>query len=139
MSTDTRDPHSLESQVDPGDLKSIELEPKENVPAGYVERTADEKAKNRALNLKMDIFLLPMLAFLYLFNGLDRGNVGNAQTQGNYSIISYHIPCLQSINMIFKVLRRILVLNLVTLISLLHCFLLLSSFFNHPQLRWEDG
>ena len=97
MSTDTRNPHSLESQVDPGDLKSIDLEPKENVPAGYVERTAEEKAKNRALNLKMDIFLLPMLAFLYLFNGLDRGNVGNAQTQGKYSIISYYILCLQVI------------------------------------------
>ncbi|KAI1848845.1 hypothetical protein JX266_005273 [Neoarthrinium moseri] len=36
----------------------------------------------RALNRKLDIALLPLLAVLYLFNGLDRGNIGNAQTQG---------------------------------------------------------
>jgi hypothetical protein len=83
MSSETRDPNSLESQVDVGDLKMpIGAEFKENVPAGYVGKTPEEKARNRALNLKIDICLLPMLALLYLFNGLDRGNVGNAQTQG---------------------------------------------------------
>lgn len=30
----------------------------------------------------MDLYLLPLLSLLYLFNGLDRGNIGNAQTQG---------------------------------------------------------
>ncbi|KAK3402421.1 major facilitator superfamily domain-containing protein [Sordaria brevicollis] len=34
------------------------------------------------INRKTDVFLLPLLSILYLFNGLDRGNVGNAQTQG---------------------------------------------------------
>ncbi|KAF7548275.1 hypothetical protein G7Z17_g7170 [Cylindrodendrum hubeiense] len=38
--------------------------------------------KNRALNRKIDVALLPLLSLLYLFNGLDRGNVGNAETQG---------------------------------------------------------
>ncbi|GKT52349.1 putative transporter [Colletotrichum spaethianum] len=42
----------------------------------------DETAINRRVNRKMDIALLPLLSLLYLFNGLDRGNVGNAQTQG---------------------------------------------------------
>ncbi|KAE9382118.1 MFS general substrate transporter [Stipitochalara longipes BDJ] len=37
---------------------------------------------SRSLNVKFDIFLLPFMSLLYLFNGLDRGNVGNAQTQG---------------------------------------------------------
>ncbi|KAF9880545.1 major facilitator superfamily transporter [Colletotrichum karsti] len=41
-----------------------------------------EPAMNRRINRKMDIALLPLLSLLYLFNGLDRGNVGNAQTQG---------------------------------------------------------
>jgi len=36
----------------------------------------------RRVNLKLDLGLLPLLSLLYLFNGLDRGNIGNAQTQG---------------------------------------------------------
>ncbi|KAM5342799.1 hypothetical protein ACJ41O_013765 [Fusarium nematophilum] len=39
-------------------------------------------AQSKALNRKLDIALLPLLSLLYLFNGLDRGNVGNAETQG---------------------------------------------------------
>ena len=53
-----------------------------NIPAGYIASTDEESAVSRSLNLKMDVFLLPFLSLLYLFNGLDRGNVGNAQTQG---------------------------------------------------------
>jgi MFS family permease len=53
-----------------------------DIPAGYFPVSAEEKAMSRALNRKLDIFLLPFLSFLYLFNGLDRGNVGNAETQG---------------------------------------------------------
>jgi hypothetical protein len=53
-----------------------------DIPAGYFPITLEEKAMSRALNRKLDIFLLPFLSLLYLFNGLDRGNVGNAQTQG---------------------------------------------------------
>ena len=53
-----------------------------DIPSGYFPVTAEEKAMSRALNRKLDIFLLPFLSLLYLFNGLDRGNVGNAQTQG---------------------------------------------------------
>lgn len=90
MSADTHDAKALEAQVDTGDLKALfDVERKEHVPAGYVERTAEEKAINKALNRKLDIFLLPVLSLLYLFNGLDRGNVGNAQTQGTQ--IHHHI------------------------------------------------
>ncbi|OIW25359.1 MFS general substrate transporter [Coniochaeta ligniaria NRRL 30616] len=42
----------------------------------------EPEAKNRRINRKLDLALLPFLSLLYLFNGLDRGNVGNAQTQG---------------------------------------------------------
>lgn len=60
------------------------LEPGQNleIPSGYVPVTSEEQALNKALNLKLDMLLLPILSLLYLFNGLDRGNVGNAQTQG---------------------------------------------------------
>ncbi len=44
--------------------------------------TAEHKASNRRLNRRLDIFLLPLLSLLYLFNGLDRSNIGNAETQG---------------------------------------------------------
>jgi hypothetical protein len=56
-----------------------------DIPAGYFPVTTEEKALSRALNLKLDLYLLPFLSLLYLFNGLDRGNVGNAQTQGQTS------------------------------------------------------
>lgn len=56
--------------------------PLQNVTNGYYPWSEEEKALSRAVNRKMDLFLLPFLSILYLFNGLDRGNVGNAQTQG---------------------------------------------------------
>ncbi|KAL6704438.1 hypothetical protein ACN47E_008182 [Coniothyrium glycines] len=42
----------------------------------------EEMVFTRRINQKMDIFLLPFMSLLYLFNGLDRSNVGNAETQG---------------------------------------------------------
>ncbi|KIW82834.1 hypothetical protein Z517_02077 [Fonsecaea pedrosoi CBS 271.37] len=53
-----------------------------NVPAGHIPVTNEEKALNRALNYKIDTILLPFLSLIYVFNSLDRGNVGNAETQG---------------------------------------------------------
>ena len=53
-----------------------------HVPTRHTPQTAEENAMNRALNRRLDLFLLPFLSLLYLFNGLDRGNVGNAETQG---------------------------------------------------------
>ena len=45
-------------------------------------RSIAEQVSSRRLNRKMDIALLPFLSLLYLFNGLDRSNIGNAETQG---------------------------------------------------------
>ncbi|OAK94139.1 major facilitator superfamily transporter [Phaeosphaeriaceae sp. SRC1lsM3a] len=42
----------------------------------------DDSTSSKAINTKMDIALLPFLSLLYLFNGLDRSNIGNAETQG---------------------------------------------------------
>ncbi len=77
----------------PADLLPT-IDPEENVevPAGYFPVTAEEKAMSRALNLKFDIFLLPFMSLLYLLNGLDRGNVGNAQTQGLYLPWVWDVP-----------------------------------------------
>lgn len=35
-----------------------------------------------ALTWKFDLRILPMLACMYLFNALDKGNLGNAKTDG---------------------------------------------------------
>ncbi|KAJ5625310.1 hypothetical protein N7510_001619 [Penicillium lagena] len=55
---------------------------RDDLPEGYFPQTEEEKQLNRSLNRKLDMVLLPALSFLYMFNGLDRGNIGNAQTQG---------------------------------------------------------
>ncbi|KAI8958071.1 putative MFS transporter [Daldinia sp. FL1419] len=41
-----------------------------------------DPAAERALCRKFDLRLLPVLAIMYLFNALDKGNLGNAQTAG---------------------------------------------------------
>ncbi|KAJ2783185.1 hypothetical protein H4R18_001852 [Coemansia javaensis] len=42
----------------------------------------EREAITRRLMLKLDIRLVPYLALLYLFNALDRGNIGNARLAG---------------------------------------------------------
>jgi len=49
---------------------------------GYVPITTEEKHQSRALNRKFDLFVLPFCVLVYLLNGLDRSNLGNAQTNG---------------------------------------------------------
>ncbi|PWN53886.1 MFS general substrate transporter [Violaceomyces palustris] len=43
-----------------------------------------ERKLHARVNKKMDIFIVTALSLLYLLNGLDRGNIGNAET-GGYS------------------------------------------------------
>lgn len=57
-----------------------------SLPAAY--SVEQNKERSRALNQKLDFALLPLLSLLYLFNGLDRGNVGNAETQGNQHLLA---------------------------------------------------
>ncbi|KAF2643107.1 MFS general substrate transporter [Massarina eburnea CBS 473.64] len=49
---------------------------------GYIPATPEEKLHSRALNRKFDLFILPFCVVIFLFNGLDRSNLGNAQTDG---------------------------------------------------------
>jgi hypothetical protein len=49
-----------------------------NLEAAYI---VDHHAE-RALCRKFDFRLLPVLALMYLFNALDKGNLGNAKTDG---------------------------------------------------------
>ena len=81
---------SIDDIGNDGDAQKVEehLDVKNDAPAGHVAETAEERAINRRINLKMDVAMLPLLSLCYLFSGLDRGNIGNAETQGkifNYS------------------------------------------------------
>ncbi|PHH64500.1 hypothetical protein CDD81_4575 [Ophiocordyceps australis] len=44
----------------------------------------------RALCRKLDLHILPLLAVMYLFNALDKGNLANAQTQGLGKDLGFH-------------------------------------------------
>jgi hypothetical protein len=55
-------------------------------PAPCYERvqSVDDHGPTQHINRKMDFYLLPFLSLLYLFSGLDRSNIGNAETQGTH-------------------------------------------------------
>lgn len=44
--------------------------------------SSEDAETRRRVNRKMDFAMLPLLSLVYLFNGLDKGNIGNAETQG---------------------------------------------------------
>ncbi|EEP78760.1 hypothetical protein UREG_03606 [Uncinocarpus reesii 1704] len=69
-------------------------------------RVLDHRAE-RALCFKLDIRLLPILAVMYLFNALDKGNIGNAQTAG----LSTGMPNLSSASVNETFSRETLDLN----------------------------
>lgn len=54
---------------------------KHHVAATIASVNIDAQAE-RALVRKFDFRLLPVLAIMYLFNSLDKSNVGNAKTAG---------------------------------------------------------
>ncbi|GJN71820.1 MFS transporter [Purpureocillium lilacinum] len=62
------------------DVDHIESGPKDGMMAETA-RVLDPVAE-RKLAFKFDIRLLPVLAVMYLFNALDKGNLSNAQTNG---------------------------------------------------------
>ena len=69
-------------QVDEKDAVRIQEELVHSKLGGYIPTTAEEKHQHRALNRKFDVFVLPFCVIIYLLNGLDRSNLGNAQTNG---------------------------------------------------------
>lgn len=60
---------------------SQEENPKDFVAMEDIARVVDHAAE-KSLALKFDFRILPVLAIMYLFNALDKGNIGNAQTKG---------------------------------------------------------
>ena len=67
-----------------GSIKELDASPS----SGVVELGPDAQAPlptfahEKALVLKFDVRILPILALMYLANALDKGNLGNAKTNG---------------------------------------------------------
>lgn len=80
-----------------GDLKADDLRTSANDDAGSIDindaehtpHVLDHKAE-RALVWKFDTHLLPVLAVMYLFNSLDKANLGNAKTAGLETSLGLH-------------------------------------------------
>ncbi|KAL8711187.1 MAG: hypothetical protein Q9220_004332 [cf. Caloplaca sp. 1 TL-2023] len=86
MSSDSRDdsPPSIEKNFTTSDSKYVEAtDAGEAIVSKHGETLAiiDPKAE-RALVWKFDLRILPVLAVMYLFNSLDKSNLGNAKTAG---------------------------------------------------------
>lgn len=67
---------------DEKDVQALRSELEHSKLGGYVPITDEEKKQSRALNRKLDLYVLPFTVMIYLLNGLDRSNLGNAQTNG---------------------------------------------------------
>jgi hypothetical protein len=67
---------------DEKDVQVLQAELEHSKLGGYVPVTDEEKKQSRALNRKLDLYVLPFTVMIYLLNGLDRSNLGNAQTDG---------------------------------------------------------
>lgn len=62
-------------------LHDVASRDKEQYVLTETARVVDHAAERR-LCFKFDMRILPMLAVMYLFNAIDKGNLGNAQTNG---------------------------------------------------------
>ncbi|KAF2877081.1 major facilitator superfamily domain-containing protein [Massariosphaeria phaeospora] len=68
--------------VDEKTATHLQAELQASKQGGYIPETPEEKKYSRALNRKFDLYILPFCVMIYMFNGLDRSNLGNAQTDG---------------------------------------------------------
>jgi len=68
--------------VDDKKATHLKAELQASKQGGFIPSTPEEKKYSRALNRKFDLFILPFCVIIYMFNGLDRSNLGNAQTDG---------------------------------------------------------
>jgi hypothetical protein len=87
MSGLKEDTHTGSIGNDSGDLKTpynVEdgLEPDAHRGTAVGTAAAIDHQAERALCRKFDVRLMPILALMYLFNALDKGNLGNAKTNG---------------------------------------------------------
>jgi hypothetical protein len=83
MSSEDLDKKVMDLPDEPSRIEVDEKTGQQTVIAndGEIVTTIDPKAE-RALVWKLDLRVLPVLAVMYLFNSLDKSNLGNAKTAG---------------------------------------------------------
>lgn len=91
---DNKSPHAHAGDIKTLDGKDDDLARTTSIPqddnGNTVINSADgevfiiDRKAERALVWKFDLRLLPLLALMYLFNALDKSNLGNAKTAGEY-------------------------------------------------------
>ncbi len=73
---------------DDSDAEDIDQEQFEHGAGTFQAPAEERRLVPWRVNRKIDLALLPLLSLLYLFNGLDRSNAGNAQTQGGLMMMT---------------------------------------------------
>ncbi|KAJ5901581.1 hypothetical protein N7495_002109 [Penicillium taxi] len=68
---------------------SLESPAKKDAPTTIISVDIDPQAE-RVLVWKFDLLILPVLAIMYLFNSLDKSNLGNAKTAGLEDTLHLH-------------------------------------------------
>lgn len=63
-------------------MTPMETPPKQDAYTTTIASVNIDPQAERALVWKFDLRLLPVLATMYLFNSLDKSNLGNAKTAG---------------------------------------------------------
>ncbi|QKX60435.1 uncharacterized protein TRUGW13939_07580 [Talaromyces rugulosus] len=107
-SNNTKDDHSEEA-MDKDEVEvvttdhAVELATAlaENRQGGWRPITLEEQQLNRRLNLKLDLMILPLVALAYMFNQLDRTNLGNAETVGFSSDIGIKSSAVNDASSLF--------------------------------------
>jgi hypothetical protein len=85
-------------------LPTIQRNHKGPISAAGELQSPEEVAMGKRVNRRLDIFLLPLLSLLYLFNGLDRSNVGNAETQGK-KLMSFSLSPLNCVVLLMRIVH----------------------------------
>ena len=69
----------IKKTTTPPSAVDADPESESTVGKSFAPATVIDHAAERALCRKFDFRLLPVLAIMYLFNALDKGNLGNAK------------------------------------------------------------
>jgi MFS family permease len=69
-------------EVNDKSARHLKEELQRSQQGGYIPSSPEERKHSLSLNRKFDLYILPLCITMYMFNGLDRSNLGNAQTNG---------------------------------------------------------
>ncbi|CAK7212690.1 hypothetical protein SBRCBS47491_001552 [Sporothrix bragantina] len=61
-------------------MKPVNFEDAAFIPVGGLTMSEEERKLDRRVNRKFDFLVLPLLVILFVFDGMDKNNVGNAAT-----------------------------------------------------------